>query len=397
MIRPHALVSLAFAASLAACAGGSSGSAAAGSGGTTPVIVVTPAPSPAAGNAPGGGSAATPAPVTTPTPAPPAGGATPTQTPVPLRSPSGSATYSDANGSFSYVYFVPTGRTGPYPLVLALHGCLQHTADFEDGTRFFEDAQANGYAVVMPQHLVTPAVNPNGCWQFWSDHYRGKGEPEVLTGIVHDMATRIAVDTHRTYVAGLSSGGAMAVALGAAYPDVFAAIAVGSGTEYQPCISDNVYQCYLALTNQAFDQDGTSSGKAAYTQAKLAGVTRAVPAIYFQGDADTVVSPFNLGLALTSIATMNDGITSNGAYPGVYTANPATHDSGAVPGGYAYDHYTANGGVLDWTVIHGMNHAWAGGVAEPASNASDGNNYFDPKGPNATVASRTFLFRWTLP
>ncbi len=39
-------------------------------------------------------------------------------------------------------------------------------------------------------------------------------------------------------------------------------------------------------------------------------------------------------------------------------------------------------------------HAWSGGVADASSNASDGNNYNDPKGPNETLAFRSFLFRF---
>ena len=50
--------------------------------------------------------------------------------------------------------------------------------------------------------------------------------------------------------------------------------------------------------------------------------------------------------------------------------------------------------MLDWTIVHGMNHAWSGGVNDPTSNASDGNNYNDPKGPNETQAFRSFLFRY---
>jgi hypothetical protein len=115
--------------------------------------------------------------------------------------------------------------------------------------------------------------------------------------------------------------------------------------------------------------------------------------ILFQGDADTVVAPFNLPQALTSIAVMNDGIASYGRFPGTWTDTPSAHDAGQVPGGYAYDHYSANDGRLDWTIVHGMNHAWSGGVADASSNASDGNNYNDPKGPNETAAFRAFLFR----
>lgn len=371
---------------LAGCAGGSTAVPSAGAGIAPPAgpRAPAPSPSPAATGVPGGGSQATPA----PSAAPGASGA------AAALAPSGRATYSDANGSLAYDYFVPAGGHGPYPLLLALHGCLESTAAFEAGARWFEDAQANGYAVVMPQHVVTPVTDPNGCWQYWNNHYRGAGEPALLVGLLADFATRVRIDPNRVYVAGLSSGGAMTTALEADYPDVFAAAAVGSGTEYQPCATDDIYQCYLALTVQTFDQDPVASGKAAYAQGRAASV-RAVPTILLQGDADTVVAPFNLGQALTSIAVMNDGLSSSGSFPGAWTTSASAHDAGQVPGGYAYDHYAADAGRLDWTVVHGMNHAWSGGVANAASNASDGNNYNDPKGPSETLLFRSFLLRYS--
>jgi poly(hydroxyalkanoate) depolymerase family esterase len=309
--------------------------------------------------------------------------------------PTGSGTYSDKNGSFSYVYFVPHRRLAKYPVVLALHGCLENPTNFEAGTRWFEDAESHGYVVVMPQHLVGTGtdVNPNGCWQYWSDHYRISGEPEVLVGLLKDLGTRVPMDRTRMYVTGISSGAFMAVALAADYPDFFAAAASGSGGEYQPCVTDNVMQCYVALTEQQPDQDPTSSGQAAFRAAAGSG-GKPIPVILFQGDADTVVAPFNLPQALTSIATMNDGIASYGAFPGTWNANATVHTTGSVSGGYTYDHYSADNGMLDWTIVHGMNHAWSGGVDDTASNASDGNNYDDPKGPNETVAFRTFLMRY---
>ncbi|GAC1418480.1 MAG: hypothetical protein NVSMB64_28130 [Candidatus Velthaea sp.] len=305
--------------------------------------------------------------------------------------PTFSGTYSDGQGSFAYTGYVPsTYRPAtPLPLVLALHGCLENPANFEAGARWFEDAQAFGYIVLMPQHVATPLTNPNGCYQYWNNHYRGSGEPELLVDLVRHIEGQYHIDPNRVFVAGLSSGGAMAMALMADYPDVFAAGAVGSGTEYQPCATDNVYQCYLALTNQAFDQNPTASGKAAYGQ--LPSYSHAVPLAFFQGDADTVVAPFNLPQALKSSATMNDGFLSGGQFPGHFTAVPSVHRSGAVAGGHPFDVYYADGGLLMWTIVHGMNHAWSGGVKDAASNASDGNNYNDPLGPNETAAFRYFL------
>ena len=61
---------------------------------------------------------------------------------------------------------------------------------------------------------------------------------------------------------------------------------------------------------------------------------------------------------------MNDGIASYGRFPGTWNATPTVHDAGSVPGGYSYDHYSADNGMLDWTIVHGMNHSWSGGVAD---------------------------------
>jgi poly(hydroxyalkanoate) depolymerase family esterase len=309
--------------------------------------------------------------------------------------PTGSGSYTDKQGSFSYIYYVPSTPKAAYPVVLALHGCLESPKDFEAGTRFFEDGEANGYVVVMPQHLVGTGadVNPKGCYEYWNNHYRVVGEPEVLVGLLKDLGTRIPMDRTRMYVAGMSSGAAMSMALAATYPDFFAAAAVGSGTEYQPCVTDNVMQCYAALTVQQPNQDPTASGQAAFHAAAGSG-GKPIPVIFFQGDVDTVVAPFNLPQALTSTAVMNDCIASYGRCPGAWSTTPTAQDSGTVPGGYAYDHYSANNGMLDWTIVHGMNHAWSGGVANADSNASDGNNYNDPKGPKETAAFSAFLLRY---
>src|ERR1700681_875822 len=82
----------------------------------------------------------------------------------PALAPTGFGSYTDKQSSFAYVYYVPSTPKAAYPVVLALHGCLESPANFEAGTRFFEDGEANGYVVVMPQHLVGAGadVNPKG-------------------------------------------------------------------------------------------------------------------------------------------------------------------------------------------------------------------------------------------
>jgi len=68
----------------------------------------------------------------------------------------------------------------------------------------------------MTLMVTNVPVTPKGCWPYWSDHYRDRGEPAVLVGLLNDLGHRIPFDRKRMYVTGMSSGGAMTTALAAA-------------------------------------------------------------------------------------------------------------------------------------------------------------------------------------
>ena len=116
------------------------------------------------------------------------------------------------------------------PLIVALHGCGQTAGDFAIGTRFAELAEEKGFAVLFPESQRSPetvALNPFGCWVWWSsvNQTRG-GEPaRIIALIERARAFEPRLATGRVCVAGLSSGAAMATILGAVYPDQVAAVA----------------------------------------------------------------------------------------------------------------------------------------------------------------------------
>ncbi|MDT5168534.1 MAG: hypothetical protein QOD02_1861, partial [Mycobacterium sp.] len=137
---------------------------------------------------------------------------------------------------------VPSGldTAKPAPLVCMLHGCTQDPTTFVTATLMNHAADRHGFVVVYPGQ--DRRRNPQGCWNwFLPEHQqRGSGEPAAIAAIIGtliDANSQCTIDPARVFVAGLSSGGAMAAILGACYPDVFSAVAVHSGLAYGSALS----------------------------------------------------------------------------------------------------------------------------------------------------------------
>ena len=147
-------------------------------------------------------------------------------------------TYLSPAGSHPYFVYTPENyHVGvAVPLVVMLHGCTQTVADFAVGTKMNQLADQYKFIVMYPQQMNS--YNQNLCWNWFesSNEIRGNGEPAIIAGIIQTVDQNISewtIATRRVYVTGFSAGAAMAVILGATYPDIFAAIGVHSGLEYQ--------------------------------------------------------------------------------------------------------------------------------------------------------------------
>ncbi len=249
-----------------------------------------------------------------------------------------------------YRLYVPASYDGrPAPLVVMLHGCTQSAADFAAGTRMNEAAEAQGCLVAWPEQVA--AANASRCWRWFEASEQGRGgEPALVAGITREVMAEYAVDPARVYVAGLSAGGAAAAVLGAAYPELYAAIGVHSGLA-----------CGAARD--------TASALAAMRQPRpgRAGAGRAIPAIVFHGDADSTVHPGNADAVVAQVGGAGEGWTRR-------------VEHGRVPNGRAWERVCHAGPdrvcvVEQWTVS-GAGHAWSGGSAA--------GSYTDPKGPDAS-------------
>jgi poly(hydroxyalkanoate) depolymerase family esterase len=161
-----------------------------------------------------------------------------------------------------------------------LHGCSQNPDDFAVGTAMNHLAETHGLLIAYPHQ--TRAHNPSSCWNWFRREHqmRGQGEPAILAFIARELASEFKLGRGQTFAAGLSAGGAMAMVMAETYPDVFAAVGVHSGLDYQS--ASDVASAFAAMR-------GSPASPVASTQSD--GLT--VRTIVFHGASDPTVHPAN--------------------------------------------------------------------------------------------------------
>jgi poly(hydroxyalkanoate) depolymerase family esterase len=148
-------------------------------------------------------------------------------------------------GNLRMFAYAPENPPPKAPLVIALHGCTQTAADYDDGTGWSSLADGLGFAVVYPQQQ--PINNPKNCfsWFLPGDIARAQGEARSIRQMVEHAIATFAADRRKVFVTGLSAGGAMASVMLATYPEVFAGGAIIAGLPFG-CAS-NVQQAFEAM------------------------------------------------------------------------------------------------------------------------------------------------------
>ena len=189
---------------------------------------------------------------------------------------------------------------------------------------------------------------------------------------IRQDTSRWTIDSNQIYVVGVSAGASMAVILGATYPDIFAAIGVHSGIEYQ-AVTNSISALKVMRHG---GPDPIQQGQRAFEA--MGNHKRAVPLIVFQGTRDRIVQPIN-GDQVVQQWMQTNHLASQGLYLADFK-NPTTTTSGQVPEGYAYTVYSWKDSrgkeVQTYWKIHGLGHAWSGG--------NPSGSYTDPLGPNAS-------------
>lgn len=289
-----------------------------------------------------------------------------------------SRSYSNEAGTRAYKLYIPAayaaGLADAVPMVVMLHGCTQSPDDFAAGTRMNALAEQHGFLVVYPEQ----ATNANGskCWNWFrpGDQDRDRGEPSLIAGITREVAANYRVDQGRIFVAGLSAGAAMAVILGATYPELYAAVGAHSGLPHGA--AHDMPSAFGAMKGR-----GSAAGRfnhRATARSPRCDVGQGMPTIVFHGDRDHTVHARN-GAAIVEQATaghMDEPRLRASVHEGVAT------------GGRTHRHTVyadaASRPVVEQWELHGAGHAWSGG--------SSSGSYTDVAGPDASAEMIRFFY-----
>ncbi|WP_217430288.1 extracellular catalytic domain type 1 short-chain-length polyhydroxyalkanoate depolymerase [Sphingomonas bacterium] len=190
-------------------------------------------------------------------------------------------------GALNGWLYAPDDRTD-MALVVVLHGCTQTAAGYNHGSGWSDLAEQHGFAVLFPEQQRTN--NPNLCfnWFVAQDVARDSGEVLSIRQMIDAVVGRHAIDPRRIFVTGLSAGGAMAGAMLAVYPELFAGGGIIAGIPYGAAFS----------VSQAMERmrGAGHQGDLAYADKVRRASSHQGPwptVSIWQGEADRTVKPAN--------------------------------------------------------------------------------------------------------
>lgn len=274
--------------------------------------------------------------------------------------------YTGPEGTMAYWLYRPAGTARHCPLLIMLHGCMQTPRDFAVGTGMNACAEQKGCIIAYPSQQ--PSSNLHRCWNWFrpGDQHRGNGEPALTAAVTRAIMAEQSVDPERVYVAGFSAGGAAALIMSAAYPDLYAAVGVHSGLARGSATSS--WSALNAMRGNTQNQ----------SQAQPSPF---VPVFIIHGDGDRTIAASNS----TQIAAM-----ASASY-GPTRLVTRTRTKG-FPGGLSYSSKTyfergCDPVIEHWTVYGGA-HGWSGGNRR--------GSFTQPSGPDASQAMLAFLLSHSL-
>jgi poly(hydroxyalkanoate) depolymerase family esterase len=193
-------------------------------------------------------------------------------------------------GQLKMLSYVPPGAGQKAGLVIVLHGCTQTAEAYADPVGWRQLADAHGFALLCPEQA--PSSNAKRCfnWFLPADTAREGGECQSIAGMIRFMTENGTCDASRIFITGLSAGGAMASAMLATYPELFAGGSIIAGLPHGA--AHNVQGAFEAMFNPT-PQPGSVLGQRVRDASRHQGAWP--PIAIWHGEADRTVVPANAG------------------------------------------------------------------------------------------------------
>ena len=192
-------------------------------------------------------------------------------------------------GALKMFRYVPAGLPAGAPLVVAMHGCTQSALAYDEEPGWVALAERWKFVVLLPEQQT--ANNSSRCFNWFEngDITRGSGEALSIKQMVDKTKADLGTDAARSYVTGLSAGGAMTSVMLAAYPDMFAGGSIMAGIPFRCATSvSGAFSCLDPGVNKTPAAWGDLvRGAASYTG------TRPTVQIW-HGTSDATVKPMNM-------------------------------------------------------------------------------------------------------
>jgi poly(hydroxyalkanoate) depolymerase family esterase len=293
--------------------------------------------------------------------------------------------------AYPYRVYVPASHHpgDHWPLVVMTHGC-QTTAEQQQLASGFDAVADREHFVVLYPDVNSIEANTqpgplNHCWQFPlpTSWFRGGGDPKAIAAMTRAVMTRWHVDRQRVYMVGMSAGGFMTSIMAAAYPDLFAAVAINAGGAYADGLCLGV-PAGIPVESSAL-----------LARREMGPRARIVPRLAMGGDADQGVPPGCVDKALDQGLRTNNLVQGSSQIAPISLKPAATREVAATEPDHYHSTVTtyrdpAGCVISERWLIHGMNHFWPGGTSDPAYKS-----FTDPKGPNGAEIAWDFLKRYT--
>jgi poly(3-hydroxybutyrate) depolymerase len=268
-----------------------------------------------------------------------------------------------------------------HSLLIVLHGCAQTHTEIKTFGNLVPTAEANGVVVAVP--FVGDEFFPGSplakCW----DYDRGDIDNEHIGSLVElasNLKSRSAlnIDQNHVYIVGLSSGAAMALAVGCKAPDVFAGIGAIAG----PSVGSLQSNALVDASNVPSDNVSNAIGKCkslagsnvSHFATQIANVAfgdmdRNGPKAKFDFSFIDTTHAGQLRVVSTKWSQDNVKILQNIYDAGVLGQEEPVQDGLGTQQVSKKDDRPR----LSFLVVHDVGHAWPAGTGAPNSFSQGGN------------------------